>query len=65
MRLSGLSPMTQAGRQAFGLEYLGHMGDNIGKTFDEIDPVMKKSLSSYGIGKSDWDITYSQTKTTP
>jgi hypothetical protein len=56
MRLSGLSPMTQAGRQAFGLEYLGHMGDNIGKTFDEIDPVMKKSLSSYGIGKSDWDI---------
>ena len=56
MRLSGLSPMTQAGRQAFGLEYLGHMADNVGKSWDTIDSLMRLSLERYGITKGDWDI---------
>ena len=37
MRLSGLAPMTQAGRQAFGMEFLAHLGSQVAKEFDEID----------------------------
>ena len=37
MRVSGLSPWTQAGRQAFGIEFTGYLTENIGKRFDELD----------------------------
>ena len=56
MRLSGLSPMTQAGRQAFGLEYLGNMADNVGKTWDELPEMMREGFNRHQITKSDWDI---------
>jgi hypothetical protein len=33
------SPLyTQAGRWAFGMEFLGHLTDLVGKSFDELDP---------------------------
>ena len=56
MRLSGLSPLTQAGRQAFGNEFLGHMADNVTKNFDEVETIMGRIFKRYNITRSDWDI---------
>ena len=56
MRASFLSPWTQAGRWAFGMEFLGFMGDSVGKTFDQLNTPLKNSLERYGIGSDKWDI---------
>jgi hypothetical protein len=56
MRASGLSPWTQAGRWAFGMEFLGNLADNVGKTFDELDAPLKQTLKQYGIESDSWNI---------
>ena len=56
MRASLLSPMTQAGRWAFGMEFLGSLADNVGKSFDELDPMFRKAMERYNIGSDRWDI---------
>ena len=56
MRASLLSPMTQAGRWAFGMEFLGTLADNVGKTFDELDPAFRKAMERYNINAGRWDI---------
>lgn len=56
MRASFLSPFTQAGRWAFGMEFLGYLGDQIPKTFDQLDKPIRESLERYGIGSDKWDI---------
>ena len=61
MRASLLSPWTNAGRWAFGMEFLGHLGDQVGKTFSELDPNMRGALQRYGIGEDRWNIM----RTTP
>ena len=56
MRLSGLAPWTQANRFAFGMEFMGHLGDNVGKTFDEMDAPLRNALNRYGLGPEEWNI---------
>ena len=56
MRASGLSPWTQAGRWAFGMEFLGNLADNVGKTFDQLDPQLRQTLKQYGIESDSWNI---------
>tara|TARA_R110000851_G_scaffold193009_1_gene343735 strand:- start:1 stop:2460 length:2460 start_codon:yes stop_codon:yes gene_type:complete len=56
MRASFLSPYTQAGRWAFGQEFLGFMGDQAGKKFDELDVPLRNTFEQYGIGSDKWDI---------
>lgn len=56
MRASFLSPMTQAGRWAFGMEFLGTLADNVGKSFDELDPMFRKAMERYNINGDRWDI---------
>tara|TARA_R110002020_G_scaffold184212_1_gene381106 strand:+ start:3469 stop:5931 length:2463 start_codon:yes stop_codon:yes gene_type:complete len=56
MRASLLSPMTQAGRWAFGMEFLGTLADNAAKTFDQLNPDLQKTLSSYGFNSGRWDL---------
>jgi len=56
MRASLLSPWTNAGRWSFGMEFLGNLADNVGKTFDQLDPMMQKTLDHYGIGADKWEI---------
>ena len=55
MNLSGLSPWTQAGRWAFGMEFMGHLADQAGKRFDALDAPMQDALRRYGIGPDGWD----------
>lgn len=56
MRLSGLAPWTQANRFAFGMEFMGHLGDNVGKTFDDMDAPLRNALMRYGLGADEWNI---------
>ena len=56
MRASFLSPWTTAGRWAFGTEFLGHIGDQAGKSFAELDDPLRNTLKRYGIGGNKWDI---------
>lgn len=56
MKASLLSPITNAGRWAFGMEFYGTLADNIGKRFDELDPTLKNTMEKYGIGSDKWDI---------
>ena len=56
MRISGLSPWTQAGRQAFGIEFTGYLTENIGKRFDELNSGLQDVMRQHGIGADRWDI---------
>ena len=56
MRVSGLSPWTQAGRWAFGMEFLGTLADLAGKPFDQLNAPLQKTMTRYGIGQQSWDI---------
>ena len=56
MRASLLSPWTTAGRWSFGMEFLGNLADNSSKKFNQLDPMMQKTLDHYGIGSDKWEI---------
>jgi hypothetical protein len=56
MKASLLSPLTNAGKWAFGMEFYGTLADNIGKRFDELDPTLRNTLEKYSIGSDKWDI---------
>jgi hypothetical protein len=56
LRSSGLSAHTQAGKWAFGMEFLGELADQAGKRIDQLDPRMQAAFQRYGIDAGDWDI---------
>ena len=56
MRASFLQPWTEMGRKAFGMEFSSLLADNFGKQFDDLDRYLKRSFSTYGITKKDWDL---------
>jgi hypothetical protein len=56
MRITGLSPWTQAGRWAFGMEFMGFVADNAGKKFNELDKALQSTLTRYGLGEGNWDV---------
>lgn len=53
MRASLMTPHTQAGRWAFGMEFLGALADHAGKPFDEVP--FKGSLQRHGINAQEWE----------
>jgi hypothetical protein len=55
LRVSGLSRWTQAGRWAFGMEFMGHITDQAGKAFDQLDAPFRRSLERSGIDADAWD----------
>lgn len=56
MRVSGLSPWTQAGRWAFGMEFMGTLADHAAKGFDELPGALKSTFKRYGIDPQRWDM---------
>jgi hypothetical protein len=54
LRLNGLSQVTQAGRHAMGMEYLGVLGDNIELPFDQLNDGLKRVLRRGGL-EADWE----------
>lgn len=55
LRLSGLSRWTQAGRWAFGMEFLGTLTEQRGKALGELDPALRGAMERYGFTAADWD----------
>lgn len=55
LRLSGLSRWTQAGRWAFGMEFLGTLTEQRGKALGELDPALRGAMKRYGFTAADWD----------
>lgn len=53
LRLSLLTPHTQAARWAHGLEWMGFMHDMKGRAFADLP--FQKTLQKYGILESDWN----------
>ncbi len=44
LRASGLSHLTQAGRWAFGMEFMGFLGDNFGKSWEQLNKAFGKNF---------------------
>lgn len=55
LRVSGLQRYTQAGRWAFGMEFVGHLTDQREKAFGELGGLFRDSLQRYGIDEAGWD----------
>jgi hypothetical protein len=56
MRVSGLNAHTQAGKWAFGMEFLGRLADDAAKPFDALDPTLRGAMERYGFVANDWDV---------
>lgn len=55
LRVSGLSRWTQAGRWAFGMEFLGTLTEQRGKAFGQLDPALRGAMERYGFSAADWE----------
>ena len=55
MRGSFLASWTDAGRKAFGMEFAAMLADNVGKQFDDLHPMLKKSMENYNLDAAKWD----------
>lgn len=56
MKISLLSPATQAHRWTFGGELMGFVADNLNKSFDELPDGLSRAFRKYGINSDDWDV---------
>lgn len=62
MRGSLLSPWTDAGRKAFGMEFSAMLADNMSKEFGALDDSLIRAFKTYGINEADWN-TFRATET--
>lgn len=56
LRLSGLSAWTQAGRWAFGMEFMGGIADAAPRAWDALEPRFREALERYGIYGDEWEL---------
>lgn len=54
MNISLLSPFTQAGRWAFGMEFMGFIADNAKTPYAQLNQPFKDTLARFGITEDDW-----------
>jgi hypothetical protein len=52
--VSGLSPWTQAGKWAFGMEFLGALGRNLKTGWGKLDPDFRTALERYDFDELSW-----------
>lgn len=52
---SGLTAWTAAGRAAFGLDFFGHVADQAGVAFGDLNKKFSRTLGEFGIDAADWD----------
>jgi hypothetical protein len=65
LRASGLTSWTEAGRKAFGVEFLNFLGEHVNKKvpFAELPAPLQKQLPKYGIEPLHWDNLVLRAKT--
>ncbi len=56
IRASGLQVWTDAGRQAFGIEWMAQLASLRGKDFNALPAQTRKSLQRYNFDGGDWEI---------
>jgi hypothetical protein len=61
LRGTFLTPFTESGRGAFGMEYFASLADDFVKTFDELSPARKEIFATYNITPEDWNAFRSTT----
>jgi len=54
LALSGLSPFTQAGKHAFGMDFQAHVADTIDLNFSDLTPEWRGFLERSGFTAADW-----------
>ncbi len=54
MKASGLNHWTDMNRIAFQMEFGAHLAQQVGKKFDDMDPLMRGALEMGGITADDW-----------
>lgn len=54
LALSFLTPFTQAGKHAFGMDFQGHVADVIGQAWGELTPEFRGFLEKSGLDEADW-----------
>jgi len=55
-RATLLSPWTDAGRKAFGMEFTSFIAGNVGKSFNDLPELLRNSFSRHGITEGHWNI---------
>jgi hypothetical protein len=56
LKLSFLTPWTNAAKQAFHMEFLANLADVAGKSLDELPDNMQRGFKTYGITAEDWNV---------
>jgi hypothetical protein len=54
LRVSGLQRYTQAGRWAFGMEFVSHLTNQAAKAWDALEPAYQRMLERGGIDATAW-----------
>lgn len=54
MNVSLLSPFTQAGRWAFGMEFMGFIADNAKLPYAKLNQQFRDTLQQFGITEAEW-----------
>jgi hypothetical protein len=56
MRASGLQSWTSAHRNAFGMSFQWHLGNQVGKPLSEIETKFQATLRRYGVTDEAWEV---------
>lgn len=56
LRASFLTPWTNAGRWAFGMEFMATLAERADLPFDQLPDAMQRTMSRYGLGPGAWDV---------
>lgn len=54
LNVSLLSPFTQAGRWAFGMEFMGFIADNAKLPYAKLNQQFRQTLDQFGISEAEW-----------
>lgn len=55
IRAQGMAAWTQRMKNAFTMEMMGHIADNVGRGYDDLDAPLRNMLRRYNISPKEWD----------
>lgn len=56
IRAQGLAAWTDGLKRAFVLEFMGYIGDNVGRSRAELSKPLRRMMDRYGITAAEWDV---------
>lgn len=55
-RATLLSPWTDGNQKLFGKEFIAFVGDQVGRNFNEVNPLLRAQFERYGITERHWEV---------